>query len=189
MVGGVKISHRLMIQVFIQWGLSMKTSKKLLLAGAVSVLVAGGAAFAFASPENHIGKMMRGGSHACDMKGPMSVKMVERLERAIKPTDAQKPEVDALKAAVTKAQDGLKASCDQDKESADLSPTGRLAAMENHLSSMLEAVKIIRPAADALYVKLDDKQRDALRWSMPMGGGHHGHHGDGKMKSSGEGQN
>ena len=131
----------------------MKTSKKLLLAGAVSVLVAGGAAFAFASPEN------------------------------------QKPELDALKAAVTKAQDGLKASCDQDKESADLTPTGRLAAMENHLSSMLEAVKIIRPAADALYAKLDDKQRDALRWSMPMGGGHHGHHGDGKMKSSGEGQN
>jgi hypothetical protein len=175
----------------------MKTSKKLLLAGAVSILVAGGAAFAFASPENHMGKMMRGGSHACDMKGPMSVKMIERLERAIKPTDAQKPEMDALKAAVTKAQDGLKASCDQDKEGADLSPTGRLAAMEKHLSSMLEAVKVVRPAADALYAKLDDKQRDALRWAMPLGKRHHDHHGDdmmkdhnkGMMKSSGDGQN
>lgn len=167
----------------------MKASKKLLLAGAVSILVAEGAAFAFASPENHMDKIMRGGSHAYDMKGPMSVKMVERFERAIKPTDAQKPELDALKSAVTKAQDGLKASCDQDKESADLTPTGRRAAMENHLSPMLEAVKIIRPTADALYAKLNDKQRDALRWSMPMGGGHHGHHGDGKMKSSGEGQN
>lgn len=97
--------------------------------------------------------------------------------------------MDALKVAVTKAQDSLKASCDQDKESVDLSPTGRLAAMEKHLSSMLEAVKIVRPAADALYAKLYDKQRDASRWSMPMGGDHHGQHGDGKMKSSGEGQN
>lgn len=173
----------------------MKTSKKLLLAGAVSILVAGGAAIAFASPENHMGKMMRGGSHVCEMKGPLSVKMVDRLERAIKPTDAQKPELEALKAAVTKAQESLKASCDQDKESADLSPTGRLATMEKHLSSMLEAVKIVRPAADALYAKLDDKQRDALRWAMPMD--HRGHHGDGMMKShgkemmksSGEGQN
>ena len=175
----------------------MKTSKKLLLAGAVSILVAGGAAFAFASPENHMGKMMRGGSHACEMKGPMSVKMVDRLERAIKPTDAQKPELEALKAAVAKAQDGLKASCDQDKDNTDLSPPGRLAAMEKHLSSMLDAVKLVRPAADALYAKLDDKQRDALRWAMPMGMGLHGHHGDGMMKShgddmmksSGEGQN
>lgn len=175
----------------------MKTSKKLLLAGAVSILVAGGAAFAFASPENHMGKMMRGGSHACDMKGPLSGKMVERIERAIKPTDVQKPEVDALKAAITKAQDSLKASCDQDKDNTDLSPPGRLAAMEKHLSSMLDAVKLVRPAADALYAKLDDKQRDALRWAMPMGIGHHGHHGDGMMKShgddmmksSGEGQN
>ncbi|MBW8618609.1 MAG: Spy/CpxP family protein refolding chaperone [Hyphomicrobiales bacterium] len=170
----------------------MKNSKKLLLVGAVSVLVAGGAAFAFASPENHVGKMMHGGSHVCEMKGPLSVKMVEQLERAIKPTDTQKPEVDALKAAVTKAQDGLKASCDQDSGNADLSPPGRLATMEKNLSSMLEAVKIVRPAADALYAKLDDKQRDALRWAMPMD-----HHGDGMMKShgkelmksTGEGQN
>lgn len=38
----------------------MKTSKKFLFAGAVSILVAGGVTFAFASPENYMGKMMRG---------------------------------------------------------------------------------------------------------------------------------
>ena len=164
----------------------MKTSKKLLLAGAISILVVGGAAFAFANPDTHMGHMMRGGAHLCDMKGPMSGKMVERIERAIKPTDAQKPELEALKAAITKAQEGLKASCDQRNDNADLSPPGRLEAMEKHLSSMLDAVKLIRPAADALYAKLDDKQRDALRWAMPMGMGHHGGHGEGMMKSHGE---
>ena len=65
--------------------------------------------------------------------------------------------------------------------------SGRLAAMEKHLTSMLDAVKLVRPAADALYAKLDDKQRDALRWAMPTG--HHGRHGDGMMKPEGEGQN
>ncbi|MEN9754672.1 MAG: hypothetical protein RLZ07_1054 [Pseudomonadota bacterium] len=164
----------------------MKIGKKLLLAGAVSILVAGGGALAYAKSNSHFGQMW-GGAHMCDMKGPFGGKMVERLERAIKPTDAQKPELDALKAALTKAQDGMKASCPKDGEAADLTPPGRLAAMENHLSSMLDAIKTIRPAADALYAKLDDKQRDALRWAMPKGmSDHHRHKGEHMMKGSNE---
>jgi LTXXQ motif family protein len=163
----------------------MKIGKKLLLAGAVSILVAGGGAFAYAKSYMPFGGM-HDDAHFCDMKGPFGGKMVEKLERAIKPTDAQKPELEALKAALTKAQDSMKASCPKEGEAIDLSPPGRLAAMEKHLSTMLDAVKIIRPAADALYAKLDDKQRDALRWAMPMGmSEHHRHHGDHMMKGSG----
>ena len=164
----------------------MKIGKKLLLAGAVSILVAGGGAFAYAKSNSHFGKM-EGGTHFCEMKGPFSNHMVEKLERAIKPTDAQKPELEALKAALTKAQDSMKASCAKDGETPDLSPPGQLAAMENHLSTMLDAVKTIRPAADALYAKLDDKQRDALRWAMPKGmSNHHRHKGEHMMKGSNE---
>jgi hypothetical protein len=127
---------------------------------------------------------MMGGYHDhnafCKETGPLGGAMVERLEKAIKPTNAQKTEFDALKTALTKAQEGLKTTCPKDGEVADLSPPGRLASMEKHLSAMLEAVKTVRPAADALYAKLDDKQRDALRWAMPFGegrrGGHHGDH-------------
>lgn len=160
----------------------MKSGKKLLLAGAVSILVIGGGAFAYAKSDSHFGGM-RDGAHYCDMKGPLGGRMIERLERAIKPTDAQKPELEALKAALTKAQDSMKASCPKEGEAPDLTPPGRLASMEKHLSSMLEAIKIVRPAADALYAKLDDKQRDALRWAMPMGmSDHRRHHSDHMMK-------
>jgi hypothetical protein len=31
--------------------------------------------------------------------------------------------------------------------------------------AMSEALKTVRPAFDALYAKLDDKQRDRMRWS------------------------
>lgn len=159
----------------------MQTGKKLLLAGAVSILVAGGSAYAYAKTFMPFGGM-HGDAHFCEMNGPLGGHMVERLERAIKPTDAQKPELDALKAALTKAQDTMKASCPKEGDAVDLSPPGRLATMEKHLSTMLEAVKTIRPAADALYAKLDDKQRDALRWAMPLGmAEHHRHHGDHMM--------
>ncbi len=157
----------------------MTFGKKTLLAGTIVAALAGGGAFAFAAGAPHYDHMMgRMQDHQefCKGSGPMGAPMVERLEKAIKPTDAQKPELDALKAALTKAQEGLKSTCPKDGEVADLSPPGRLASMEKHLTAMLEAVKTIRPAADALYAKLDDKQRDALRWAMPFGEGHRGGH-------------
>jgi len=158
----------------------MKTSKTLLLAGIVSVVVAGGAALALASPERH-GVMADHHSFFCDMKGSFDSRVIGQIERTVKPTDTQKAEFETLKTALTKASDTLKSSCPKEGEAQDLSPPGRLAAMERHLSAMLDAVKLVRPAATAFYAKLDDKQRDALRWAMPMDMDGSSSHHDGLM--------
>ena len=145
--------------------------KKFIIAGSVAALLLGGTVVAFAQSMHHDmgGPMMRICKEA-DQKGS---KLLERIQRVIKPTDAQKVEFEAFKVAVTTAEAGLSASCPKQGEAIDRTPPGRLAAMETHLAAMLTAVKTVRPAADALYAKLDDKQRDALRWAMPFGMGEH----------------
>ena len=153
----------------------MKFGKKTFMAGAVVVLVAGGGLAAFAQSMHHremLGPMGR----ICDSKEPLGQHLLDRLQRVIKPTDAQKPEFDALKAALVSAEATVKATCPADPESVDHTPPAMLAGMEQHLAAMLSAVKTVRPAFDALYAKLDEKQRDALRWSSPFGWEHH-HHG------------
>lgn len=127
--------------------------------------------------ERHHG-MMRGhgmemggmmmGRRFCDSKEAMAPRMLGRLESTIKPTDAQKPEMEALRAAATKAESIMRAACPAAGDD-DRSPPARLAQMEKSASAMAEAIKTVRPAFDALYAKLDDKQRDRIRWSR----GHH----------------
>lgn len=152
----------------------MKFGKKLGMAAAVVVLVAGSGLTAFAQSMHHhemFGPMGR----ICSAKEPLSQHMLDRLQREIKPTDAQKPEFEALKVALTSAEATLKASCPADPASVDHTPPAMLAGMEQHLTAMLNAVKTVRPAFDALYAKLDEKQRDALRWSSPFGWEPHRH--------------
>lgn len=112
------------------------------------------------------GMMM--GRRFCENKDPVAPRMLGRLENTIRPTDAQKPEMDALRAAATKAESIVRAACPASGDE-DRSPPARLAQMEKNMTAMAEAIKTVRPAFDALYAKLDDKQRDRMRWSR----GHH----------------
>jgi hypothetical protein len=153
----------------------MKFGKKTIIAAAVTVLVAGGAFTAFAQSMKHHDRMGPMGE-MCDAKDPMGPKLLDRLQRSVKLTDAQKPEFEALKTALASAEATIKATCPVDPAAIDHTPPGMLAGMEQHLSAMLGAVKSVRPAFDALYAKLDDKQRDALRWSSPFGQEHRGGH-------------
>ncbi len=156
----------------------MKFGKKTLIMGTALVVVAGGALAAFAQPGGRHGENFGPMGHICEAKDPIGPRLLDHLQRAIKPTDAQKPEFEALKAALTSAEASVKASCPTDPMTVDHTPPGMLAGMEQHLTAMLGAVKTVRPAFDALYAKLDDKQRDALRWSAPFGWEHHqGDHG------------
>ena len=111
----------------------------------------------------HDGGMMMGQRY-CRSNDAMAPKMLGRLESSIKPTDAQKPEMDALRAAATKAEAIMRAACPAAGDD-DRSPPARLAQMEKSATAMAEAIKTVRPAFDALYAKLDDKQRDRMRWS------------------------
>ncbi len=156
----------------------MKFGKKTLIMGTALVVVAGGALAAFAQPGGRHGENFGPMGHICEAKDPIGPRLLDHLQRVIKPTDAQKPEFEALKAALTSAEASVKASCPTDPMTVDHTPPGMLAGMEQHLTAMLGAVKTVRPAFDALYAKLDDKQRDALRWSAPFGWEHHqGDHG------------
>lgn len=153
----------------------MTRTKKLVLAGSVAVLLAGGAAVAVAKTmphhwgEGHFGMNSPFGGPMCSERDNHAERMTNRLEKLIQPTDAQKPDFDALTAALLKAQDEVKATCPKAGEVVDRTPPAMLSNMEAHLTAMLDGVRTVRPAAEKLYAELTDKQKDRLRSAMPFG--------------------
>ena len=87
-----------------------------------------------------------------------------RIERSVKPTEAQRGKFDELKVASNKASETMRAACPN--EAATTAP-GRMAAMEKRLDAMLQAVKTIRPALEAFYATLNDEQKALL--DTPLG--------------------
>jgi hypothetical protein len=81
---------------------------------------------------------------------------LERISQVVQPTDAQQAALDELKAESGKAIDLLKSACPNDLPSI---PTGRLAAMQTRLETMLAAVKTVQPALDRFYQSLSDEQK------------------------------
>jgi hypothetical protein len=81
---------------------------------------------------------------------------IDRISEIVQPIDAQRPALEELRAAGSKAIDILKAGCPTDLPS---TPTGRLAAMESRLQIMLKAVQTVRPPLDRFYQSLTDEQK------------------------------
>jgi hypothetical protein len=100
------------------------------------------------------GMMGRG---ACDPgTAGLAAWRIERIERALKPTDAQKTALNDLKAASTKAAEAIAATCPREFPA---SATNRFDLMEKRLEAMLQAVKTVRPAFDAFYATLSAEQK------------------------------
>jgi hypothetical protein len=78
------------------------------------------------------------------------------IERRVHPTDAQRASLAALQDAAGKAADMLKASC---QPGSAVTPPARLAAIEQRLNAMLEAVKTVRSALNEFYGTLTDEQK------------------------------
>jgi hypothetical protein len=115
---------------------------------------------------------MMGPLGACGPDGArIGEAMMERIERATRPTSEQRPAFDRLKEASAKAGEQLRAGCPTDRP---VTPTGRLAAAEKRLAAMLDAVRTLRPAMDAYYGLLTDEQKARLTLSQ-------GHMGRGPM--------
>jgi hypothetical protein len=74
----------------------------------------------------------------------------------VQPTDTQQVLLDELKAESAKAIELLKGTCPSDLPS---TPTGRLAAMQARIETMLAAVKTVHPALDRFYQSLSDEQK------------------------------
>ena len=109
------------------------------------------------------GGMMRGPGMEmgfCSLQGGrFSEAMLERIERATRPTEQQKPLFDKLKEAATKAAETAKAGCPTEMS---VTPPGRLADAEKRLTAMIEAIRTVRPAMDAYYSSLSDEQKARL---------------------------
>ena len=83
----------------------------------------------------------------------------DAIEHAVQPTEAQRLALAELKAASTKAMEIISAACPRELPQ---SLAARLEVMEKRLDAMLEAVKTVRPAFDALYASVNDKQRTSV---------------------------
>lgn len=132
----------------------------------------------------------RGMARFCGPEGGrFAERMLERIERATRPTADQKPAFDALKDASNKAAEIIKAACPTETS---VTPPGRLAAAEKRLTAMLEAIRTVRPAMEAYYNALSDEQKARLYLSRrAMGdrdGGWRGPERDGEWRGRERGE-
>lgn len=81
---------------------------------------------------------------------------IDRLEKLIKPTDAQRGKFEEFKAASKKAAEMMRSACPTEVPA---TMPGRMDAMEKRMEIMLQAVKTVRPALDAFYATLSDGQK------------------------------
>jgi LTXXQ motif family protein len=84
---------------------------------------------------------------------------LREIEEAVKPNDTQKASLGELKSASEKAADIITKDC---PATIPVKPTERLELAEKRLETMLQAIKVVRPAFQAFYDALDDKQKASL---------------------------
>jgi LTXXQ motif family protein len=80
----------------------------------------------------------------------------DRIAQILQLDDNQRAALDQVKSASAKAADILSQNCPQDQS---LTPTGRLAAMEQRLNAMLQAIDTVQPALTQFYGSLSDEQK------------------------------
>ena len=116
--------------------------------------------------------MMMGMGRGADLCGPRAAGLAEwrldRIERAVKPTDAQKAKLTELREASKKAAEAMSKAC---PASWPATATERLGLMETRMQVMLDSVKTVRPAFEAFYASLDAGQKSRLDGSGPRGWG------------------
>jgi hypothetical protein len=94
----------------------------------------------------------------------MAAWRVERIERIVKPTEAQKPALDELRAALKTAADKAAENCPTEFPA---TVPSRLDWMEKRMEAMLAALKTVRPAFDKFYESLSTEQKARLDSAAP----------------------
>lgn len=89
---------------------------------------------------------------------------MERIERVVQPTEAQRAALNDLRTASTKAAEQIAAACPRQFPA---SATARMELMEKRLETMLAAMKTVRPAFDAFYATLSAEQKAKLDQAGP----------------------
>jgi hypothetical protein len=98
---------------------------------------------------------------ACDVTQPVTEWPTATIEQSVRPTDQQRPYLDALQGAAARAADTLKASCQTPPEDPQ-TPPARLAAVGQRLNAMLQSVQTVRMAMDDFYGSLTNEQKAAF---------------------------
>jgi hypothetical protein len=88
----------------------------------------------------------------------------DRIEQTLSLDGTQLTKFNDLKTASQRAIRYLNESCPKNES---VTPTGRLQAMEQRLSAMLEAVRTVQPALDDFYGVLTDEQKARLNAIEP----------------------
>ena len=91
----------------------------------------------------------------------------ERIERAVRPDDAQRSALNDLQNATAEASNLLNSDCPTYRA---LTPVGRLQAMEQRLDAMLHAVQTVQPALEKFYASLGDEQKERFNRLSPAQG-------------------
>lgn len=84
---------------------------------------------------------------------------IERIQAVVEPTEEQRAKLDELGTASVKAAQAVKAAC---PSGYSVTAIGRLAAMEQRLQGLAQAVDIMRPPLEAFYSSLTDEQKARL---------------------------
>ena len=115
----------------------------------------------------------RGGMGAvCDPRGAgLAEWRMERIERLINPTEAQRVALNNLRTASSKAAEIVVAACPREFPA---NAPARLELMEKRLDAMQQAIKTVRPAFDAFYATLNDEQKARINTNGPRHWGWHG---------------
>jgi len=81
---------------------------------------------------------------------------IDQIDQTVQPTTDQRADLEAVKAASAKANEILAASC---PSQVPMTPPGRLAAVENRLGAMRQAVETVRKPLEIFYGSLSDEQK------------------------------
>jgi len=81
---------------------------------------------------------------------------IQQITELVQPDQAQQAALSDLKDATAKAVDTLQSACPDDLPS---TPTGRLAAMDKRIGTMLLALSIVQPPMQRFYDSLSDEQK------------------------------
>jgi hypothetical protein len=96
-------------------------------------------------------------AQACGSTGQQITSLpINQIEQIVHPNDVQRAALQDLADATAKAAATLKENCPQDQS---LTPPARLAAMEQRLNAMLQALNTEQPALAKFYNSLSDEQR------------------------------
>jgi hypothetical protein len=104
--------------------------------------------------ENSRGEQVRNGCGA-RMERRVS-RLLDRMERLTRPTGDQQQAFEKLRDAAGKAIEISRGACPTERA---LTPSGRLAAAEKRLETLLEAIRTVRPALDDFYRTLSEEQK------------------------------